>query len=175
MNELVNFLGGYSHQDCHLGFTSYHEDIEQYLAGKPAYQKAVILVVQLRELAENLPNEIDMRINEGNLMRDNLEELLGTLGLEKDELVISAKLNKLKMIIMDTIFEIKMKDSISETEILFNTLDDIQCKLANLIFRGEISVDTFFWKYVRDFDRIDDLEHRNSIYINIKTGNYSLL
>lgn len=56
----------------------------------------------------------------------------------------------------------------------FDSLEEIELILAQLVFRDEIAVTESIWQFTKDFDRIDDEDLRNYMFREIKQGNYKL-
>ncbi len=56
----------------------------------------------------------------------------------------------------------------------FDLLQDAQSRVCILAFVKKIEVSTQFWKFIKDFDRIDDNEWREYLFNKIKKHEYSL-
>lgn len=63
-------------------------------------------------------------------------------------------------------------DNINDTKDIFKKLEDIQIKLACLVFKYNVKVSPFIRQFIYDFDRIDDIEMRKIIYTKVKKGEY---
>lgn len=69
---------------------------------------------------------------------------------------------------------IKNSNSIDEAHQYFNSLEKIQSALAKAFFKERLDLGNSLWKFVKDFDRIDDSELRKYLFEQIKIDKYSL-
>lgn len=55
----------------------------------------------------------------------------------------------------------------------FEVLDNLQFVSANLLFKYKICMSDYLDKFTRDFDRVDNSEHRLHLYNQIILGRYN--
>ena len=107
----------------------------------------------------------DLFIVEKNLKKE-LEEI------ENEGGILSQKLFLLKQEIQYIFLKIKTSDNIEVANPYFNLLQKIQFTLSSLVYKDNLGLpDIFFW-FIKDFDRLDDLELRNYIFRKIKNDEY---
>ena len=87
----------------------------------------------------------------------------------------SIKLNKLKEQIESLLHQIQKSDNVEQASTCFEKLNQIQIEVAKLLFKDEIKLPKSFKKFVKDFDRADDIDMRSYLFKKIKNRNYSLL
>jgi hypothetical protein len=66
--------------------------------------------------------------------------------------------------------EIAQTKSISDAELIFKNLEDIQFVLAKAVFKEGLNVSPFLREFIYDFDRIDDVDVKNLQYQKIKSN-----
>lgn len=94
--------------------------------------------------------------------------------IENDKINREEYLILLENEISNLINKIKNCQSILKSEVYFDLLEQAQFIVAKLIFKENISVSDFLWKFMKDFDRIDSPLLRNIIFNEIKNDQYSL-
>lgn len=60
-------------------------------------------------------------------------------------------------------------EHLEDAELLFKNLEDIQCILAKAVFKDRLTVTPFLRNFVYDYDRIDDIDVKKSLYKKIKS------
>lgn len=65
-------------------------------------------------------------------------------------------------------------EEIHEAKNYFDKLQEIQGNLSVLVFKYEIEAPEILWKFVSDFDRLDDQDSRIWLFNQIKNERYSL-
>jgi len=88
--------------------------------------------------------------------------------------VINEKLPLLRREIDNIFLQMQVFDDIMQVSNYFEQLESIHSFLAKLVFLEKVDITTDLRRFVRDFDRIDDLWWREYIFNKIKTENYSL-
>ena len=76
--------------------------------------------------------------------------------------------------IQSLLSQIKITDSLISADNFFDQLEEIQSPLSVLVFKEKIDEYPSINKFVRDFDRIDDIRMRKYMFNDIKHNNYSL-
>lgn len=96
-----------------------------------------------------------------NLIRNGNESLL------KNEELLIKEINQI-------FSDIKNVQSLEAAKECFELLEKVQIELAKLLFKENIQFSTSLRKFVKDFDRLDDVEMRMYLFKNIKEDNYSV-
>jgi hypothetical protein len=67
--------------------------------------------------------------------------------------------------------EIAKKPDLNSCFSYFDELDEIQTELAKYLFKYDVKVSMKLKQFIKDFDRIDDIDCKLSMYRKIKSGN----
>lgn len=67
---------------------------------------------------------------------------------------------------------IESANSFEECGEFFSELEKIQTELAVLVFKEQVEVSTKLRKFVRDFDRLDDIDLRQNMFTKIQKREY---
>ncbi len=90
------------------------------------------------------------------LIENNLGHKDGLEYVEKEIKVILLKISNTK--------------EIKEAELFFKQLEEIQFVLAKSLFKYEVEVTPFLREFVYDYDRLDDLQLKETLYNRIKSS-----
>ena len=77
--------------------------------------------------------------------------------------------------IRNILLAIRSCEEVEGANAYFQTLDKVQTVLARLVFKKGLKVTHNLREFVRDFDRIDDMDLRRYLFSKIKNGEYFLL
>lgn len=104
----------------------------------------------------------------------NLRSLLAELKQESDQNKIMSKLPMLTDTINGLLSKIQHCNNIEFATNYFSLLEEIHSCVCIMAFVKEIEVSDQLWKFLKDFDRIDDKEWREYIFKRIKNHTYTL-
>jgi hypothetical protein len=105
-------------------------------------------------------------------MTNEIKDLLIRIENNFSEEGVSEDLPKLESIVMSLFNSIGVCETLQEARTLFSIINDIQFVVAKLVFKEGVEVSDRLRKFVRDFDRLDDLEIMTSFFNQIKKGEY---
>jgi len=88
--------------------------------------------------------------------------------------VIVEKTSSIVNEIMFLLTNIKSSNNVEEANKYFDTLQNIQNILAVTFFKDELYLGDALWKFVKDFDRADDMRTRTYLFNKIKKDEYAL-
>lgn len=91
---------------------------------------------------------------------------------ELDRQQIKLKLKLFENEIQELLNKISVSSNFYDCETDFKRLDDYQLTGAKLFFKYDFEISNRLEMFIRDFDRIDDLETRRNLYDTIKGGKY---
>lgn len=94
------------------------------------------------------------------------------LNPEIDRHAISSKLRLLEDEIQELLKKISNTTKLNDAETEFKKLDDYQLAGAKLYFKHNFKISRRLEMFIKDFDRLDDLETRKNLFGMIKTGKY---
>lgn len=90
------------------------------------------------------------------------------INLLKSKLAISGGMEFIEKEIRLLFNSLKQTNSITEADLIFRNLEDIQFVLAQAVFKDGVNVSDFLRKFIYDFDRIDDTDVKKYQYNKIK-------
>ncbi len=115
-------------------------------------------------------NFIQSSLMTNNATMKEIMELVSGIKLQEKQL--DAKLRFLEDEIRKLINSIKSYSSVEEATEIFTILGDYQESLSVLVFKIGYTVSENLRTFVKDFDRVDDLDLRSYIFSKIKTNEY---
>jgi hypothetical protein len=100
---------------------------------------------------------------------ENYKNLLKDLQ-HKDQVDVDKILPALEKLIRRIFSVIKEKETFRETVYYFDLLNEIQFALAVLKFKRKINFPTHINSFIKNFDRVDDIDLRYFCYKKIRNG-----
>ncbi len=103
-------------------------------------------------------------------MSSLLSQLIDEINSDHGQVYIQKNLPLLEEEIKNVFSSITLCKSLQAAEGYFNSLEPAQTALAKLAFKEGLALSNYLQNFVRDFDRIDDQELKE--YLFIKKGTY---
>jgi hypothetical protein len=94
--------------------------------------------------------------------------ILSKLKEEKDEGLKSKLLAQLEHEISQVYLSIKNASDLESAKEHFELLEHVQTEIARMFFREELDIPDSLKRFVRDFDRADDLNMQKYLFAQIK-------
>ena len=128
----------------------------------------------VKGLTEIEPNPAPFVIIYRNNDRISLKDFRFKEDMELFVQIMSEQLPFLRKEIDNIFLQMQLCSDIKETISYFNELEKIHSILCKLVFVEEVDVTADLRKFLRDFDRIDDLWWREYMFHEITKKNYTL-
>ena len=75
--------------------------------------------------------------------------------------------------VQELMARIKAASELDDCAVHFQTLEKLQRIVARMAFKEKIEINERLYRFVHDFDRIDDRSTRNLLYMRIRDGEFS--
>ncbi len=124
-------------------------------------------LIEILQKIENKP------INTTNIIR-KIPYLAEEIENERIKKIVTPKLPIIEEEVKKLLSQIKDCENIQKAHDYFDLLQRTVEALEGLAYKEKIDLSDSLWKFIKDFDRIDDKESRNYLFKEIKTGNYYL-
>lgn len=99
---------------------------------------------------------------------NNLVKLIEQCVQCSNEKILKINLDFIESMLNLLFNQIKKTDSVENAELIFNLLGEIQFVLAKASFKEGAPLTPQLNKFICDFDRIDDIETREFLYLRIR-------